>query len=64
MFEDESDPSVTTARVGFGTASDARKGVGVRCAEEQGDRVQGGGWYQNGQRRQGERGNYERVRVL
>ena len=51
MSGDDLDPSVMTERVGFGEVSDVREGS-VRCAEEQGDRVQVGGWSQNGQRRQ------------
>ena len=51
MFGDDPGPSVMTVRFGFGEVSDAREGS-VRCAEEQGDRMQVVGWSQNGQRRQ------------
>ena len=56
MFGDDSDPTVTTERVGFGTTfGRAHEGV-CGCAERLGGLTRGKrkhGWSRNGQRKQG-----------
>ena len=66
MFGDDPDPSVTTTRFGSGEVFGRARGICGMCREvrQPGKRETKSGWSQNGQRRQGERGNYEQLQVL
>ena len=55
MFGDDPDPTVTTARFGFGEVSEAREGDGAKCREGRwfDKRETKHGWTEISQRRQG-----------